>query len=109
VSGDLLDLGLLGRMLALVGRVALWLIESLALGVRTLIRIGGALARSQQVFSKTLRCPRGHASHTYGVWRCARCRAAIEGWAFGACSICGHRATWIACPRCQLAIRGPWR
>jgi hypothetical protein len=87
-------------------RVVLWSLATVAIGVAALWRLGITLSRWPRVLAETLPCPRGHATPMYGVFRC-KCGAAVEGWAFALCPVCGQSAGWTPCRVCGLPITNP--
>lgn len=82
-----------------------WSAETVWLGAVGLGRVFWFLTNVRRAFSRTLRCPRGHAVEAYGPLRCGRCHAAFEGHVFDRCPACGAKARFIACPRCGLALK----
>ncbi len=95
--------------LALVATAALWCLVTLWLGVVGIVGAVRFVARARRSMTTTLRCPRGHRVEVYGTFRCPRCKAVREGYAFDPCSICGARSTHLDCVRCGLAVRDPMR
>jgi hypothetical protein len=93
------------RMLRFTGAVMVWLSVTLWLGTKGVWRAVWFLAHVRQAFSRTLRCPRGHAVDAYAPLRCGRCHAAFEGHVFDPCPACGASARFIACPKCGLSLR----
>jgi len=85
--------------------MVLWSLVTIWLGVVGLWKAVRFLLHLSQGFSRTLRCPRGHAVDAFAPLRCGRCHAAFEGHVFDPCPVCGARARFIACPHCGLAVR----
>jgi hypothetical protein len=90
-----------------MGKLMLWILETLWLGLRASFRGVGLILRVLRAFRRELRCPRGHAVPVYGVYACGRCGAEYEGAAFAPCPSCGALARYVPCPRCGLAVRDP--
>lgn len=92
-------------MARLVMGMLLWCAVTLWLGVAQLWKVLRFLTHVRQVFSRTLRCPRGHALDAFAPMRCGRCHAAFEAHIFDPCPSCAAKARYVACPHCGLAVR----
>lgn len=88
-------------------RTLWWCTETLWLGVVGLWKGARFLVHARQMFSTTLRCPRGHEVEAFGPLRCGRCHAAFERHVFDPCPACSARVRFIGCPTCGLAVRNP--
>ena len=85
-----------------------YVVETSCLGITETGSIVQRARGLRDVFSRTLRCPRGHEVPAYGVYDCI-CGAAVEGWVFRPCAVCGESAGWTPCPECGLPVRSPLR
>lgn len=83
-----------------------WIIETLWLGGRGLVRAGVLCARYRAIFAEVRSCGRGHAVAMYGLFDC-HCGSRLEGWVFSNCAVCGESAAWTPCLTCGLPIRNP--
>ena len=99
----------LGQPIGLVVGIITWVLGTLWLGSAACWRCVRLARRLPLVFSKTLRCPRGHAVPAYGVFACGGCRARFEGYAFSPCPSCGGLTTFITCTQCGLSVQDPLR
>jgi hypothetical protein len=82
-----------------------WCVGTLWLGATGLWKGAWFLVHVRQMFSTTLRCPRGHVLEAFGPLKCGRCQAVFEGHVFDRCPSCGASVRFVACPRCHLAVR----
>lgn len=89
--------------------VAAWILATIWIGARVLCRMWAVADRSHVFLSQVARCPRGHRVALYGVYRCAGCRATLEGYVFRPCRFCGSTPSWTPCSKCHLSVPNPLR
>jgi hypothetical protein len=92
-------------LLAVVGSVW-WILETLWLGGKALLRAATLVARYRHIMAEERPCGRGHAVPMYGLFDC-HCGSRLEGWVFSTCAVCHESAAWTPCPVCGLPIRNP--
>ena len=93
-------------LLLATARVVFWMIGTLWLGAKVIVRICVLMSRYRAITAETLPCSRGHLVPMYGLFDCA-CGSRVEGWVYSACPVCGESAGWTPCPVCQLPVRNP--
>ncbi len=85
---------------------AWWTLETLWIGVKTLVRTTVLCARYREIMAEVRLCPRSHEVAMYGLFDC-HCGSRVEGWVFARCPVCHESAAWTPCPTCGLPLRNP--